>query len=91
MANLNARQLAVGKCPKCGKHPDWFNDVPLRAFCWGDEETGEHPEMSRVVPGKAQPYGKGGKTKWLQTELGRPASDAFTKTKITVDNRGNNL
>ena len=88
--SLNARQKAVGKCAACGNYPDWFNDVPLRAFCWGTDDN-PHEEMSRVVPGKAQPYGKVGETKWQATELGKPASDAYTKVKKTVDNHGNNL
>ena len=88
--NLNVRQKAVGKCPVCHKHPDWFNDVPLRAFCWGTEKR-PHNEMSRVVPGKLQPYGNGGKTKWIATELGKPDSDAYRKTKLTVDNNGNEI
>jgi len=39
----------VGNCPKCGKRITWFNDIPLRGFCWGTEEN-EHPEYSVVVP-----------------------------------------
>jgi hypothetical protein len=65
---LTIRQKAVGKCPKCKKHPTWFNDVPLRAFCWGTDKK-PHVEMTRVVPGKAQTYGNGGKTKWIKTRL----------------------
>lgn len=41
-------QKAVGKCPACKKFPKWFNDVPLKAFCWGTEKK-EHDECSRVV------------------------------------------
>jgi hypothetical protein len=40
---------AVGKCPKCGRSITWFNDIPLRGFCWGTEEN-EHPEYSVEVP-----------------------------------------
>ena len=40
---------AVGKCPKCGKKITWFNDIPLRGFCWGTEEK-EHSEYSVAVP-----------------------------------------
>ena len=59
----NPRAKAVGNCPICGKVPDWFNDVPLRAFCWGTEDE-PHDEASRVVPGDAQPYGRTGETHW---------------------------
>lgn len=31
--------VAVGPCPKCGKKEGfWYNDVPLKAFCWGTVE-----------------------------------------------------
>lgn len=57
-------QQAVGKCPTCGKLPTWFNDVPLKAFCWGEMNC-EHQEMRREVPAPAQPYGPGKqKTAW---------------------------
>lgn len=61
---ITPRQKAVGKCPVCGKHPTWFNDVPLRAFCWGTEAK-PHNEMTRIVPSQHQPYGNVGKTKWV--------------------------
>lgn len=40
---------AIGPCPKCGDWNWWFNDVPLRAFCWGSEEK-PHREVVRLVP-----------------------------------------
>lgn len=43
---------AVGKCPKCGKQITWFNDIPLRGFCWGTYEN-EHDEFSVEVPTSA--------------------------------------
>jgi hypothetical protein len=57
-------QKAVGKCPKCKKLPKWFNDVPLRAFCWGTEKK-EHDECSRIVPSPEQPYGTVHNTPWI--------------------------
>jgi hypothetical protein len=63
MAKYTRFQRAVGVCPKCGRYPTWFNDVPLRAFCWGTDKK-PHIEMSRVVPDPAQIYGKVGKTNW---------------------------
>ncbi len=60
---LSTRQLSVGRCPFCNKYPEWFNDVPLRAFCWGTDRR-PHLEASRVVTGKAQPYGKVTRSKW---------------------------
>jgi hypothetical protein len=52
-------QLAVGKCEVCGRYPTWFNNVPLRAYCWGsqDYQSGKkvdksmtHSEWSKKVP-----------------------------------------
>lgn len=53
MERKTKHQLIVGQCPKCNKHPDWFNDVPLRAFCWGTEKN-PHVEMTRVVHSKSK-------------------------------------
>lgn len=62
-------QLAVGPCPVCQRKPTWFNDVPLRAFCWGTESR-EHSEASCVVPWPAQPYGRGPmKAAWRVEEV----------------------
>ena len=49
---LTSRQKAVGKCPICKKYPTWFNDVPIRAFCWGTKTKKHpyHPDMTCVVP-----------------------------------------
>jgi len=52
---LNA---TVGPCPTCGRTEHWFNDIPLRAFCWGTEDK-EHPEMSRLADGN---------TPWIRSE-----------------------
>ncbi len=46
---------AVGACPNCGATKHWYNDVPLKAFCWGTEEN-PHKEWSKVVPAPFQPY-----------------------------------
>jgi len=46
---------AVGPCPKCGGLAHWYNDVPLRAFCWGGEGK-EHKEWSKEVPIPHNPY-----------------------------------
>ncbi len=53
--NLKPHQKAVGKCPKCGRTPTWFNDVPLRAFCNGTDKK-EHAEMTCIVPPPTNPY-----------------------------------
>ena len=50
----NHRGLA---CGICGEPVTWFNDVPLRGFCWGDKNgRGEHREWSKLVPAKYNPY-----------------------------------
>ena len=54
-APLHTRAEAVGRCPKCQKSPEWFNDVPLRAFCWGTDEQ-PHDEMTAIVPLPLNPY-----------------------------------
>jgi hypothetical protein len=46
---ISEMQKAVGHCPHCKKYPKWFNDIPLRAFCWGTEKK-EHKEWSKLVP-----------------------------------------
>lgn len=63
MSELSSRQEAVGKCPICGQIPDWFNDVPLTAFCWGSAGPRNHADREArcVVPYPAQPYGRGPK------------------------------
>lgn len=64
MTKYEEWQKAVGNCPTCDRLPTWFNDVPLKAFCWG-ETNREHQEMRREVPAPFQPYGKGKKkTAW---------------------------
>ena len=55
MATAVARAEAVGLCPQCQKLPEWFNDVPLRAFCWGTDAK-PHDEMSAIVPLPLNPY-----------------------------------
>lgn len=45
----------VMRCGKCGKVITWYNDVPLRAFCWGTEKR-EHKEWSKIVPRPHNPY-----------------------------------
>lgn len=60
---------AVGPCPVCGRKKHWYNDVPLKAFCWGangsDEADSDHGEASCVVPDPLQPYGRvGTKMRW---------------------------
>jgi len=39
----------LGPCPICKKVKWWYNDLPLRAFCWGSPDD-EHKEVSRVAP-----------------------------------------
>lgn len=50
---------AVGSCPYCKSKRHWYNDVPLRAFCWGSENK-SHREWRKIVPGKLNPYLKKG-------------------------------
>ena len=50
-------QESVGKCPKCGEYPTWFNNVPLVAYCGGPDGK-RHKEMEALVPSPVQPYGK---------------------------------
>lgn len=57
-------QLSVGTCPVCGAIPDWFNNVPLMAYCYGTEEK-PHNEARRIVPSPHQPYGVAKNTRWV--------------------------
>lgn len=50
-----AYDKAVGPCPYCGKKDHWYNDLPLKAYCWGPERK-PHREWHKLVPGKLQPY-----------------------------------
>lgn len=45
----------VGPCPICKRKEHWYNDVPLRAFCWGTDKK-EHSEWSKLVPPPYNPY-----------------------------------
>jgi hypothetical protein len=54
-SKLSRFQKNVGRCPICGEYPTWFNDVPLRAFCWGPDGK-PHEEWSKVITGEDQPY-----------------------------------
>jgi hypothetical protein len=49
------QQLAVGPCPYCGQLDNWLNDVPLRAFCWGTENS-PHRQWQKLVPAPFNPY-----------------------------------
>lgn len=41
---------AVGACPFCKKKTKFFyNDMPLKAFCWGPEQK-PHKQWSKIVP-----------------------------------------
>jgi endogenous inhibitor of DNA gyrase (YacG/DUF329 family) len=42
------KQSNAYHCPKCGKKITWFNDIPLKGFCWGTSEN-EHEEYSVKV------------------------------------------
>lgn len=52
--------FAVGPCPCCGRLDTWLNDVPLRAFCWGDQRPNdtskEHKEWAKRIPAKFNIY-----------------------------------
>lgn len=54
---------SVGSCPVCGRTPTWFNDLPLKAFCWGTDEA-PHPEARKIVP-----YADGIKTRWVISKI----------------------
>jgi len=72
---------AVGPCPVCGKKKHWYNDVPLKAFCWGKKgEEDTHGEASCVVPDPHQPYGSvGTKVRW-RIETARSKKVRFVVT-----------
>lgn len=55
MSEITPRQASVGKCTICGKQIYWFNNVPLRGYCWGTEEK-PHKEFSILVPKEYNPY-----------------------------------
>jgi predicted nucleic-acid-binding Zn-ribbon protein len=38
----------IDRCPKCGRTITWFNDIPLKGYCWGTHDN-EHEEYSVVV------------------------------------------
>jgi hypothetical protein len=46
-SSVNLSEL-VDPCPVCGRRITWFNDIPLRGFCWGTPDN-EHEEYSVVV------------------------------------------
>lgn len=35
-------------CKICGRKITWFNDIPLKGYCWGSEEN-EHREYKVLV------------------------------------------
>ena len=43
------------QCPKCGHFITWFNDVPLRGYCWGPDNKA-HRAWSAIVPREYNPY-----------------------------------
>lgn len=45
----------LGACPRCGRTKHWYNGVPLKAFCWGTDES-PHREWSKLVPAGLNPY-----------------------------------
>ena len=47
--------IAVGPCRICGATTHWYNDVPLKAFCWGSEKK-PHKQWSKIVPRPFNPY-----------------------------------
>jgi hypothetical protein len=44
-------------CPLCNRKITWFNDFPLKGFCWGTEEN-EHKEYSVIVKRDTNPNEK---------------------------------
>lgn len=67
-SRITAAQTAVGNCPICNKAPGWFNNVPLRAYCWG-QPGAEHNEARRIVPSPYQPYGEYNRTRWVISKV----------------------
>lgn len=64
--HIRSLQEAVGRCPLCNEYPDWFNDIPLKAFCWGQDNK-PHPGLRKIVPNPEQPYGiVRSKTRWVK-------------------------
>jgi len=63
------RAANVGACPVCHQKITWFNDIPLRGFCYGSDEA-PHGEASRIVTGGAplQPYGTIPTSRWKVRE-----------------------
>lgn len=53
---IQALDRLLGPCPRCGKERLWYNDLPLRTFCWGRSEAEEHEEWSVLVPPPFNPY-----------------------------------
>lgn len=43
----------IGCCPRCGRVMDWFNDIPVAAYCWGDDEK-RHREVKIRLPKAAE-------------------------------------
>jgi hypothetical protein len=69
MATIRELQSAVGPCPICGRTIDWFNDVPLKAYCWGVMDD-EHTGVVRIVPSPVQPYGEvSERTRWVKERV----------------------
>ena len=62
-AHTKLAQESVGNCPICGELPDWFNNIPLMAYCYGSDEK-PHAEATRIITGKAQPYGRITRSVW---------------------------
>jgi hypothetical protein len=52
---LHPAQIAVGPCPVCGRLDLWLNNVPLTAYCFGNDRQ-EHKEWSKQIPGPYNPY-----------------------------------
>jgi hypothetical protein len=52
---LRQYDKSVGPCKYCGKKTHWYNDVPLRAFCWGTIKK-PYKEWRKLVPLPLQPY-----------------------------------
>jgi hypothetical protein len=55
VGEVTERDKAVGPCPRCKNQKHWYNDVPLKAFCWGTENK-PHKEWNKLVPKPHNPY-----------------------------------
>ena len=49
-SKLKQLRALVGVCPHCKREIQWFNNIPLTAYCCGTEQA-PHKEWRCIVPG----------------------------------------